>query len=169
MPTSATGRSTNRSPAAAGFTLLELVVVLAIVGVLVTVAGIAVPDRARSRLEHAATRLAATLEDCRRGAVLSGAPGGVRLSRDGYELLTYRGEWLAAQVAHARRRLAPELVLVDAAPANAQDAEEPSVVCLPSGETHRPDIRITFRERAGYVELTSDENGDIVTRWVGPT
>ncbi len=168
MPTSATGHSTNRR-AAAGFTLLELVVVLAIVGVLVTVAGIAVPDRARSRLEHAASRLAATLEDCRRGAVLSGAPGGVRLSRDGYELLTYRGEWLASSAAHARRRLAPELVIVDAEAGRAQDEDRPGVVCLPSGETHHPDIRIAFRERAGYVELSSDENGDIRTRWVGPT
>jgi len=168
MPTSATGRSTNRR-ATAGFTLLELVVVLAIVGVLVTVAGIAVPDRARSRLEHAAARLAATLEDCRRAAVLSGAPGGVRLNRDGYELLTYRGEWLPSTSADARRRLAPELVLVDAPPAPGGDEDNPDVVCLPSGETHRPDIRIAFRERAGYVELTSDENGDILTRWVGPT
>ncbi len=168
MPISATGRSTSRR-ATAGFTLLELVVVLAIVGVLVGVAGIAVPDRARGRLEQAASRLAATLEDCRRGAVLSGAPGGVRLSRDGYELLTYRGEWRTSSAAHARRRLAPELVLVDATSTHAPDEGGPSVVCLPSGETHRPDIRIAFRERAGYVELTSDENGDIITQWVGPT
>jgi general secretion pathway protein H len=78
MPTSAPGnRSTrtllSRRPlAATGFTLIELMVVVAIIAIATAVASLALRDPAASQLEHEATRLVSLLESARAEARASG-------------------------------------------------------------------------------------------------
>ncbi len=67
-PTSAPGSSAPRAPgrrAAAGFTLIELMVVVALVAVAAGLIALALRDPAGTRLEHEAARLAALLEAAR--------------------------------------------------------------------------------------------------------
>jgi len=138
MPTSATGRSTAERRRAAGFTLLELVVVLAILGTLVGIVGIAVPDRARARLDAELERLLGALEDCRQGAVLSGMPYGLATDGERYALERYRGRWQPLPGAAPGERALPQDIFlsVPAVPVDAPAA--PAVICLPSGETLLP-------------------------------
>jgi general secretion pathway protein H len=77
MPISAPGN--NARPGAAhgrdgarGFTLIELMVVVAIVAIVSALASLALRDPAASKLEHEAVRLAALLESARADARASG-------------------------------------------------------------------------------------------------
>lgn len=150
----------------AGFTLLELVVTLAIIGVMLVVAGLAVPDAARDRLTLEADRLVRTLEDCRRGAVLSATPRGLEVAGDRYRLLDYRGSWQPSAARDAEHALAAAMLLEAR---RERDAEPPDVVCLPSGETVMRALRLSLEASAGHYEIDQDEAGDIVATWIEPS
>ena len=79
MPTSALGNSRSRhavagafAKATRGFTLIEVMVVMAIVGIAMAVVSLALRDPAATRLEREATRLAALLEMARAESRASG-------------------------------------------------------------------------------------------------
>ncbi len=62
MPTSAPGSERGRSR---GFTLLELMVVVALIAITTAVVAFAIPDSSTTRLEREAARLVAVLESAR--------------------------------------------------------------------------------------------------------
>jgi len=73
MPTSAPGsRPSQTAPRARGFTLIELMVVVALIAIASAVASLAMRDPAASKLEQEAVRLAALLESARADARASG-------------------------------------------------------------------------------------------------
>ena len=74
MRTSATGSepAPNRAGAERGFTLIELIVVVALIAIATAVASLALRDPAASKLEQEAVRLAALLESARAEARSSG-------------------------------------------------------------------------------------------------
>jgi len=72
MPTSAPGSSRWRCRRG-GFTLVELLIVMAIIAVGIGLVAVALPDGERAKLEEEAERLAALLETARAEARVSGA------------------------------------------------------------------------------------------------
>lgn len=93
MPTSATG--TSDPDARGGFTLVELLVVMAVIGVAATAVVLSIPDRRPSVLAEAEV-FAARLALAREEAVLSNRTVAVRLSEDGYRFESYDGvSWTA--------------------------------------------------------------------------
>lgn len=95
MPISATGTWTSKRPRCAGFTLLELLVVLFLVGLLAGLAvlssGAAGLDR---RLEDEAARLAGLLELASENSVLTGRELATSFQPGGYAFFYLEGhEW----------------------------------------------------------------------------
>lgn len=98
MRTSATGISTSRPQSAiGGFTLIEILVVLLIIGILVTGAALSLGVLGRdSALEKESDRLSALLDYLRDQAALQNREYGLRCFVGGYEFLAYdarTGQW----------------------------------------------------------------------------
>lgn len=72
MPTSAAGSSLGFARTSRGFTLIELMVVVALVAIAAGVVSVALPDGGEARLEREAARLSALLETARAEARASG-------------------------------------------------------------------------------------------------
>jgi general secretion pathway protein H len=100
-----------------GFTLLEVMVVIVVIGVMITVATISVGVLGRDReVEDEARRFAALLAQAKEEAELQGRDMGVFVDTTGYEFLLYEGRqqtWrpISDDAFFAERRL-PEDLLV---------------------------------------------------------
>lgn len=83
---------------AAGFTLIEVLVVVFVLGVALAAVGLRVGDGGRrDRLEQSAQRLRAVLELAAQEAVLRGTWLAASLDAEGYQVLTLRGrQWVPA-------------------------------------------------------------------------
>jgi len=155
MPTSATGTSTERHPRAGGFTLLELLVVLLIIGVTLTMATLAIgPLLGRRDGGDEAQRLGALVQLAREQAVLQGVEHGLALSRDGYRVLALGEDgWQPVEgSAYRARTLPPPFRLrltvegrgVELA---AEPPDEPQLLLLSSGETTPFALELAGAER----------------------
>lgn len=88
----------NRRSPEAGVTLVEILVVLAIIGGMASVLGLSVTGGARNAdtLEREATLLAVRLERAADTAVLTGAPAGFVWDQQGYSFVAFQnGAWSA--------------------------------------------------------------------------
>lgn len=157
MPTSATGTSNNAvtrpgaARRAAGFTLLEVLVVVVIIGILTSMAVISVNVLGGDHeMEQEAERLQAILLQTREDAVLQSRDIGLRLDETGYEFLAYDGRfarWNAVEDDPLlRARSMPEglrlslrledrnVQLKPRQPATERDPIQPQVILQASGE-----------------------------------
>ena len=170
MPTSVTGLSNSTRAPASGFTLLEVMVVVAIISVMLVVVRISLPDRAADALKLEAQRFVLTLNDCRDSAVLSGTPAGIRIVAGRYALERYQRGWRAVARGgnDAPRVLADEVELTVPPPRGGKVAPGPAVVCLPSGETRMANIMLSHRRERGYYRFHDNVDGEFIATWMAP-
>ena len=87
--------SPTLSRPAPGFTLIEIMVVMVLIGIIASFAVLSVGGGPRDRLAEEARRLAALVELHQQEAILSGELRSIRFTRTGYAVLSLneRGEW----------------------------------------------------------------------------
>ncbi len=143
----ATGISSNGRFRSGGFTLLELLVVIALIGIILTFATLTLGgDRRAERLEEAAERFRQLTRLAAEQAVLRGEEWGLALDEAGYRFLYLEDDgWRPVADPTFRPRHWPEGIearllldgqpaaLADAADGDA-DAPSPDILLLSSGE-----------------------------------
>ena len=144
---------------------------IAIIGVMLVVVRISLPDRAADALKLESQRFVQTLNDCRDTAVLSGSPTAIRIAPGRYDLARYHRGWeaLATNGASSVRALPDEIELSLPAVRNARVESGPAVVCLPSGETRVSNISLRHQREAGYYRFFDNADGEFVAEWVTPS
>jgi len=173
MPTSATGPSSSRRARgrvghhASGFTLLEVLVVVVIIGIIASMAVVSTRVLGGDHeMDQEARRLVAVLGQAREEAMLQGRDIGLRIDAVGYDFLLYDGRnerWdLATGDPLLRERTLPDGLEASLRlesrpvqlPARAAPTERtpalPQVVVLASGDVVPFEVRL---ERAGTKEL----------------
>ncbi len=152
-----------------GFTLLELLVVLVIIGVMLSVISFTVGGNEHRQLRVEAQRLHALVALAAQEAVLKTRQLAMEVEDNGYAFLTLAddGKWLPLDEPDSlRRRQLPEGVsmkLTLEGPQPETDDEEttpPRVWILSSGEMSPFSITLRYQEGAPY-ELTGDMLGNL--------
>jgi type II secretion system protein H len=132
----------------AGFTLLEVLVVVTLIAIVGAAVGLAIGGRGDSELEAGAERLLGALNHAREAAVVSGRPHGLFITPTAYEMVTFDGvAWRSAAAggSGAAHALSPPYVLVGAAVHAARGAapDRPQVLFLPDGTQHYAGLALT--------------------------
>jgi general secretion pathway protein H len=126
---------------AAGFTLMEVMVVLVLIGIITSFAVLSVSGGSGQRLAEEAQRLAKLIELHQQEAILSGELRGIRFNHAGYTILSLseKGQWQTPAAAALTQRQLPEDMTLDlwveGRPVNLKIASEPQVALLNSGES----------------------------------
>lgn len=158
------------SPHARGFTLLEVLVVIVLIGIIVTFAVLNIGgDRRAEELDEAAETFAALIELARDAAISRGEEWGIQLDPETYRFVYLEEDnWVDVQsspVFRARtwgKGIEVELVLEgrDAILEEADD-EKPSILILSSGEVTPFIATFSARETDLRAEVESDAFGNI--------
>lgn len=118
-----------------GFTLIEIMVVLVILGVIASVAVIRAPTGNR-QLAIEAARIAAAVDLLSQQAIIRGVPHALEIYGDKYALREFRyGEWIEKQLPGvAAVRSLPAALRLNLDPRTGPPGPENKIVMLPSGE-----------------------------------
>ncbi len=155
----------------AGFTLIEIIVVVLIIGVIVSFAVLSVADRAQDdRLDNEARRLTELLRLASDEAVLLGVELGLRSDGRSYEfvMIGEEGTWtLYETTGPLRRRALPDGMDLKveteefSAPATEENDLVPSVLFLSSGELSPFSILVSATGATKVYEIKGDLTGKL--------
>jgi general secretion pathway protein H len=150
--------TTEPAPAARGFTLVEVLVVVLIVAVLVSLVAVRLASGARQTLQEEAQRLAALLAHARDEAIVTGAPLAWQGADAGYRFLQ-RGPdrtWqpVAGDASLRARSLPPGVRLVAIETPATAGRGAPTIVLAPTGVAEP--FRITLASGEQRARVASD-------------
>ena len=164
----------RNSDRAAGFTLVELLVTLVIMGLLAGMATIAVGGRAHRQARDEAERLYQLLGFASEEATLQGEELGVVIGEDAYSFMRFDGEvedWVPMEEPHFAEHTLPPAIHVEVElgesyelPAGGKDdTGKPEILVLSSGEISPFKVEfISTDSEAPAARINSDGSGTIV-------
>jgi general secretion pathway protein H len=135
------GQKPNRVACHKGFTLLEVMTVVFIIGVILTFASLSIEQNEDHRVRDEAERIQHLLQLVSEEAVLQGRELALQLNRQGYQFVSLEGDkWQpVADDKLLRQREFPELFTLELSlwgkPMNLEDKDKPArILLLSSGE-----------------------------------
>lgn len=151
-----------------GFTLIEIMVVLIIVGLLAALAVFSLGDSSRQReLENEVRELYLLMQTASEQAVVNNLEMGLQFLDDGYQFVAYRddtGSWFASGERLFRARELPAWLTVtqyieNDSPklASAKDDLLPDIVFFSSGETTPFEIEFTIDGDSDYMHVIASD------------
>lgn len=153
----------------AGFTLLEVLVVVLIIGIILSFAVLKVHDRSRAETaEQETERLAALLKLSSEEAVLQARELALQLTAGGYEFLVLdKDEWktLKDDDLLRPRRLPADIALTatiegeTATPQSGRDRQQPRIYLLSSGEMTA--FTLDLRDTKSHYRLSGAPDGKL--------
>jgi general secretion pathway protein H len=153
-----------------GFTLIELMVVIVIIGILVNYAAISFGRNGPAdQLKKESERLTSLIGIAAEEALLRSAFIGVDILQDSYSFLRLEeGEWQPLDDDLFRARKLPEeleMTIITSQEAKGDDEEEdertPEIILLNSGEMTPFDIKMTSIHLDDYYRLSGNEVGEL--------
>lgn len=150
--------STDRE---AGFTLIEIIIVLVVVGVAISMVSLSLSRGGRDdKLMAAGERLALTTRVLQQEAIFRAQPLGIALYSDGYEFMSLRGgQWTALDDSLLRStELRTGFTLSTDEPVQMGGEITPDVMALPSGVTRLKSIRLG--DNLSAAEVVLEPSGD---------
>ncbi len=114
MPTSLAGQNkrARRTRAQSGFTLIEVMVVMLIIGLMVGAVALSLPARPNP-LSVEGKAMASTFRAFAQSSMVDRKAKGIRLTKTGYELMAYQdGDWLLVQEVEYKLDAAPTVRLL---------------------------------------------------------
>lgn len=184
-------RSIRKSTIQAGFTLLEILIALAIAGIMLSVAVIAFSDNDAAKLKNKAYQLFGLMQIAQEESILRGVEIGIRVEQNGYSFLLYDGDrWnplqdhallkkveldepiemyvnVEGQEALLGSSADEEAIKGDTESEQAEDdqtkkVEPPQIFILSSGEMNEFTVTIGLdRDDARFYRITGNYLGDI--------
>ncbi|WP_447902027.1 type II secretion system minor pseudopilin GspH [Pseudomonas serbica] len=146
-----------------GFTLLEMMIVIVLIGVLVGMVSLAAGDNPVQQARQEARTLAGVIGQLREQAVLEGREYGLRLSVEGYRSMRLEGRgWEPLQAFYrwpdgVRLSLEQEGYSLSLG----ADAGPPQILLLSSDETSSFTLQFAGRDKV-WASLSSDGIGEVV-------
>ena len=130
----------------AGFTLLEVLVVVTLVAILGAAVTVSLSNRGDRGLETVAEGLRDALNHAAESAVLTGRAYGLFVAPEGYETVVYDGEtWQSADAGHASLAEPYRLTGSGVYASRRRAAPTPQMVLMPDGEHHLAEVAIENR------------------------
>jgi general secretion pathway protein H len=153
-----------------GFTLIEILVAVVIIGVIVGVATLAIGNPAPDKLREETRRLAAVIGLAQEEAILQSRDFGIAFWQQGYAFHEfYQGRWLKIEKDRTLRsyqlpqgmRLQLTLEGIDVI-MSAVELEKPQIFILSSGEISQFKLQFKFSDMpAFFTELKADALGEL--------
>lgn len=147
-----------------GFTLIELVLVLAVLGVMLSLASSVLPDRNVTRLANETARLVKVLDTLQLEAMLQHTQAGLLLEDDGYRAAVLNLntlEWDSSELKilaqHPLQEHGLRLDIVQPATDSAAKKATPHIVFDASGVSEPFELRLASTDIAGLVTTLSSD------------
>jgi general secretion pathway protein H len=157
-----------RSQRHCGFTLIEILVAVVVIGVIVTVSVLSIGDPAADKLREETRRLAAVMDLAQEEAILQSRDFGVTVWQQGYSFHEFsEGNWLKVDKDQVLRShqfpkgVRVQLILegVDVI-VSAVELEKPQIFILSSGEVSQFKLQLKFLDMpAFFTQLSTNEIG----------
>ncbi len=157
-----------------GFTLLELMLVILIIGLMVGTVSLALPDSSDQKLQQQASRLHAQINLASQQTVFQNTDIGLLVTADSYQFYQYQGDnWalLEPQSRFSARSLPAQAfyeLSLDGQPIDLSETQQPQVLFFSDGQMSDFELALRIDQQPQSFRIRSNLSGQTALTRTGP-